>query len=202
MKIELATVDACEGCGKCCMNIGLPPFEVPNPDLGVIPKSLHRFEYDKAFAQDVLDTELFMDMPEELRASHAKLIESTTVHPGRVPCAWLDLETKKCRHYEWRPAVCRDWIPGDEGCNRARFHESVVVWRGDDTTDEEWWNPKLPNKDEPEKIHPDWAFLDKSWPIHDFFSRLWRKMTSLVCQHDEEDCLADDSVTEEMPCPI
>lgn len=34
---------------------------------------------------------------------------------GGPPCIWLD-ENGKCRHYEYRPYVCRDFPVGCESC--------------------------------------------------------------------------------------
>jgi Fe-S-cluster containining protein len=36
------------------------------------------------------------------------------------PCLWLDRETGRCRHYEYRPEVCRDFEPGSEECRKFR----------------------------------------------------------------------------------
>lgn len=39
----------------------------------------------------------------------------------RLPCLWYDTETKLCRHYEHRPAACRnEVVPGDKHCNGIR----------------------------------------------------------------------------------
>jgi Fe-S-cluster containining protein len=38
-----------------------------------------------------------------------------------TPCIWYDPETKRCRHYEHRPTLCRDALqPGDRDCLRCR----------------------------------------------------------------------------------
>jgi Fe-S-cluster containining protein len=36
--------------------------------------------------------------------------------PGDQPCIWLDLATKRCRHYDYRPRLCRDFELGGEDC--------------------------------------------------------------------------------------
>ncbi len=38
--------------------------------------------------------------------------------PG--PCCWLDPTTRKCRWYEHRPEICRDFELGGESCLRKR----------------------------------------------------------------------------------
>ncbi len=44
-----------------------------------------------------------------------------------VPCFWLDLATMKCRHYDHRPSICRDFDRSSEGCHtwRAEFNVDV-----------------------------------------------------------------------------
>ncbi len=37
-----------------------------------------------------------------------------------LPCLWYDTETKRCKHYEHRPQVCRDFQPGEPQCNEWR----------------------------------------------------------------------------------
>jgi Putative zinc- or iron-chelating domain len=36
------------------------------------------------------------------------------------PCLWLDMETRKCRWYDWRPDVCRDFEVGCGPCLEHR----------------------------------------------------------------------------------
>jgi Fe-S-cluster containining protein len=36
------------------------------------------------------------------------------------PCLWLDRETGRCRHYDYRPSTCRDFEPGSSDCEFAR----------------------------------------------------------------------------------
>jgi Fe-S-cluster containining protein len=33
-------------------------------------------------------------------------------HEEALPCFWLELETKRCKHYKYRPEVCRDHFCG------------------------------------------------------------------------------------------
>lgn len=33
-----------------------------------------------------------------------------------VPCIWLDPDTGQCKHYQYRPHVCRDFQVGGESC--------------------------------------------------------------------------------------
>lgn len=139
----LAGGELCEGCGRCCDKIGLPPFEAPNPDLGPLPVAAWKraWGYDKYTAQQLTDTDTFQRMPPALRADHARLVRGLTADPSMTACAWLDPDTKRCRHYEYRPAVCRDWKPGERDCLQARSGRGTVVWRGD-ALPALWRNPR------------------------------------------------------------
>lgn len=159
IRIALPTVALCDGCSACCESIGLPPFEVPNPDLGPVPRKPLSPWAVETYSPD-LDT--FLSMPAELRAEHARLVTEIDADPSGQPCAWLDRENKRCRHYEYRPVVCREWQPGGKGCVHAR-RGAEVVWRGDNPPDT-WWNPMrdesdsyTPRNDWPDnKDKPDW----------------------------------------------
>lgn len=54
--------------------------------------------------------------------------EINAVEGCAKPCVWLDLETKRCRHYELRPPVCREFVPGNEVCLEDR--ELAGIERG------------------------------------------------------------------------
>jgi hypothetical protein len=51
----------------------------------------------------------------ELTAYHHSLRAGGAGRDG-LPCLWLDLETRRCRHYEWRPDVCRLFEVGCGPC--------------------------------------------------------------------------------------
>ena len=131
--IPLPLYDPCTGCGRCCETIGMPPFEAANPLLGV------RGPYQKA-----LDRDLFYAMPTELLRSHALMIRELSSDPTGKPCPWLDLETKRCKHYEWRPSVCVTFPVDSDPCKAACSGPKVIVqWRGEDKqTPDDWRNPR------------------------------------------------------------
>ncbi|MBW3601064.1 MAG: YkgJ family cysteine cluster protein, partial [Planctomycetes bacterium] len=35
-------------------------------------------------------------------------------------CLWYDPHTRRCRHYAWRPQVCRDYELGGRACLALR----------------------------------------------------------------------------------
>ena len=56
--------------------------------------------------------------PDEAR--RIKLERMDSDEPDECPCCWLDQETKRCRFYEFRPGVCRDFDLGGEACLATR----------------------------------------------------------------------------------
>ena len=78
----------CQRCGKCCKKMGLPPF------VSVL------------FIHDEI-AEVAPNMPEELKAE--VLATPYTEDANGVPCSWFDPETRLCRHWEYRPKVCRGY---------------------------------------------------------------------------------------------
>jgi len=81
----------CRGCGACCMEIGSPPF-------------------------------VGEDLPEGIRIAWELAISARKLGGWKDPwpCVWLDRETMQCRHYAYRPEVCRDFQPGSEDCREWR----------------------------------------------------------------------------------
>ena len=41
------------------------------------------------------------------------------------PCLWYDAVTRRCKHYEFRPEICREFGVGGEGCLRMRKEAGV-----------------------------------------------------------------------------
>ena len=77
----MKTERQCQKCGNCCQGLGLPPF------------------------LDSPEAEILAVMPPELRAE-VLATPYTEAANGR-PCSWFDPATNQCRHYEFRPVVCR-----------------------------------------------------------------------------------------------
>jgi Fe-S-cluster containining protein len=69
--------------------------------------------------EDSDDYRRFWAMPEAIRAELLAYYESVRAGaaPAREgPCLWLDPQTKRCRHYEHRPDVCREFPLGGLSC--------------------------------------------------------------------------------------
>jgi Fe-S-cluster containining protein len=104
------------------MRLGSPPVE-PHP----------AFEPDYSCQGD------WRRLPPELKAElEAYYLErkagTVTSDAGRItpesgdrPCLWLDLSTRKCRHYEYRPDLCRKFEVGGDGCLYARMEQGIPL---------------------------------------------------------------------------
>lgn len=80
----------CDGCGACCYGQGLLPS--CGPLLGGVV------------------------LPERLQAELDVMVQK---HDGDGhPCVWFNLETKRCKHYRYRPSVCRNFEVGGKDCLR------------------------------------------------------------------------------------
>jgi len=86
-------ITKCDGCGVCCREQNIPPYL---DEIDFIPLALQK---------EVI----------EARKHEAEL--------AGKPCIWWDQATRKCRHHEDRPNICREYEVGGELCleTRARF---------------------------------------------------------------------------------
>ena len=96
--VQPIVMPSCDGCGVCCMHMSVPPFE---------PSEVK-------------------SLPEDVRVSLGAVRQSRTlqlkVHgTDFIPCGWFDMETRQCRHYEYRPQVCRDFDAGSTYCQNLRI---------------------------------------------------------------------------------
>ena len=80
----------CDGCGVCCLEQNIPPYL---DEIDFIPIALQK---------EVI----------EARKREAEL-------EGQ-PCIWFDLTTRKCRHHEDRPNICREYEVGGDLCLETR----------------------------------------------------------------------------------
>jgi uncharacterized protein len=96
---------SCDGCGACCLEQSTPPgylvlaagLEWPEPE----------------------DVQRFAELPADAKASlvhYQQQVASGEACDAERPCIWLDTETMRCRHYEQRPQICRDFERGSGAC--------------------------------------------------------------------------------------
>jgi Fe-S-cluster containining protein len=98
---------SCNDCAACCQHIGHPPFEL---DLrSGKPKLIPGKSESQA------DFWRFENAPRSARSAYLK----TEGHDG-FPCIWLDKVTRRCRHYDCRPAMCREFERGGDDCLAIR----------------------------------------------------------------------------------
>ena len=111
------------------MHLGRPPFSTRNDGTPL--------------GEDAWNT-----LPQALKDEvlHARATQTPEEFYG--PCYWLDMETRKCRHYDLRPRVCREFEVGTKYCLRFRkdFGFECLQFREDYGVDEEGYHqPNLPN---------------------------------------------------------
>jgi Fe-S-cluster containining protein len=100
------------------MEMGFPPgYQIFLYPAGYLPAG-----------EETADFERFHAMPaslaDELREQFAAGKEG--FFRGDRPCVWLDLETRRCKHYEHRPDICRNFDLGCPACRRHRDRHGVV----------------------------------------------------------------------------
>jgi len=105
----------CDGCGLCCLNVSSPPmFAAFFPRPG---------QERAAWTRGTPEERLIQSMPKSLRVkllSYYMRCVRTGDWRDREPCCWFDLVAKRCRHYEFRPSICREFELGGEDCLRIR----------------------------------------------------------------------------------
>lgn len=114
MSTLLPTLD-CNDCGACCFEQCSPPGYV-----AVVTGNEHLWP-------DEEDVERAKTLPPE--ALRLLLEAVAAASSDDSPCCWLDLVTNRCRFYEHRPNICRDFEPGSEGCRSWRDEYKVDVER-------------------------------------------------------------------------
>lgn len=102
----LPIVESCDGCGVCCMHMAVPPY-----DAGEL---LHLHQNEPQVYADYC------------AAKDSRLLQFMATEISDVPCGWFDMVTRKCRHYEHRPEVCKDYERGGWNCLSQRA--KVRLW--------------------------------------------------------------------------
>ena len=101
----LPTVSDCEGCGVCCLHMGYPTY-IRESDTGPGEPA-------------------WQDLPANLKQELLRDIERyEPPAAGQLdgPCTWFDQQTRRCKHHQHRPQVCRDFQVGSRNCLDWRRH--------------------------------------------------------------------------------
>lgn len=107
MRRELPVINNCDDCGACCTGQAALPVHLVHDD-----KPEYRLPGCKPLPPE---------LRAELKATVERMLRDKSFPPDGTPCIWYDAEKKQCRHYEYRPTLCRDEVkPGDEACRRWR----------------------------------------------------------------------------------
>ena len=104
ISLRVLQPDSCDGCGLCCEGIGSPVLLYQSRPALAGP---HPFR-PAGLPQNLID---------EIDRHFAGLTR------GQEPqdrCLWFDPAARRCRHYEWRPQVCRDYELGGRACLQLR----------------------------------------------------------------------------------
>ncbi len=95
---------SCDDCGQCCQGIGSPV---------VLYASRPGFEGVHPFRPAELPVELAAEIDEHFAGL-------TRGQEPQNACLWFDHATRRCRHYEFRPQVCKDYELGGRACLSLR----------------------------------------------------------------------------------
>ena len=110
--------DWCNNCGLCCMHMRTPPFlGYSDPEWRALPQEL----------KDELNTWFRYDGVLKRIVNSPRYDMVDMKHGDDFPCIWLNLATGKCRHYEHRPSVCRDYEVGNESCRELRLAVKLTI---------------------------------------------------------------------------
>ena len=108
----------CNNCGACCMaQVSPPGYCGQEMVFFSTPEDERRFNSAPQEAQDLVWS--WQDRIDNL-PDGAPL-------PDDEPCCWFDVKTLRCRFYDWRPSVCRDFDVGSEGCRCWRDEFNIDV---------------------------------------------------------------------------
>ncbi len=105
--------DPCHDCGQCCTQQESPPMYI-----GYLPGgTMTRVNTD--------DRRRVRKLPLAVKQELMNYIANMKAgvkppHPTYPACLWYDAATKRCKHHELRPDICRGFEVGEDACNRYR----------------------------------------------------------------------------------
>ena len=118
-QLTVINPESCAGCGLCCEGIGSPV---------ALYTSRSEFGERHPFRPEGLPAELIAEIDEHFGG----------LYRGQEPqerCLWFDPAARQCRHYEWRPQICRDYELAGDACllRRRQYRDELheLIGRGD-----------------------------------------------------------------------
>lgn len=96
--MSLPPILNCDHCAACCLRTPVPPFQPGEEALREVPEEWLQPIQDRVAADQHFDL---------------------------LPCVWLDIETKRCQHYDYRPQACRDFEVNSQLCRLSRWDEGI-----------------------------------------------------------------------------
>ena len=103
-RLPVLIPDSCDDCGLCCQGVGSPVMLYQSRPEWTGPHP-HQPE---GMPQHLID---------EIDSHFQGLARGEEPQDG---CLWYDAAAKQCRHYAWRPKVCRDYELGGPDCLKLR----------------------------------------------------------------------------------
>ena len=100
---------SCDGCGACCLMQQSPPMYVYWLDMPEDDNNRDDEDWQRA-------NSLPSHLKDELREHRRRLRYGGKPDHDDQACIWLDQSTMKCKHYEHRPSICRDFQVGSDEC--------------------------------------------------------------------------------------
>jgi len=117
-KLTLPIIDNCSGCGACCMQSACPPGY-----LSIL--------YGHCLGGS--DEARVKQLPQKALAEIVAYKERDVCGPEcEAPCIWLNLTTRRCRYYEHRPDICREFEVGDIDCLGWREQYAPITAIGEE----------------------------------------------------------------------
>jgi Fe-S-cluster containining protein len=107
---QLPVINSCDGCGACCLVVTSPPFYQVFHEIG--EDAWERLRWKRP------------DLLAELQAA-AQARRARGDPDYGTPCLWFDAESRRCRHYDYRPLACREFEVGEYDCRDARRRAGV-----------------------------------------------------------------------------
>jgi Fe-S-cluster containining protein len=134
---KLPVANDCQGCGVCCLHMGYPTFIRSVPPLSAeriaADPDLRRQAEDEQTRRQLLAGQAgepyWEQLPDQLKQQLDDYIQSYQPPAGELdgPCIWLDRTSRRCKHHQYRPRVCRDFRVGSRGCQDWREHYRDLI---------------------------------------------------------------------------